>query len=123
MDTATIECGHRPDAVADARHWLVAQLRAHGLADLEDDAALLVTELTTNALAHTPGGFAVELHIDGGTVDVDVRDDAPPFDRPPASLPHASGGRGLEIVDVLADDWGVHERERGKTVWFRLSRR
>jgi anti-sigma regulatory factor (Ser/Thr protein kinase) len=88
-----------------------------------DDAALLVTEVATNALRH--GGPGVDLWVrpllDGGlrVEIVDGRSDAVPRVRHPDA--DAEGGRGMLIVAALARDWGTDRLSAGKTVWFELA--
>lgn len=92
------------------------------------DAALVVSELVTNAVRHgqVPGRL-VELRLEYDlekAVLVEVSDAGD--GRPPSrgvrqiDLPFAETGRGLALVAAFADAWGVREREIGKTVWARL---
>ena len=87
-----------------------------------DDAALLVTEVATNALRH--GGPGVDLWVrrpaSGGLrVElIDGRSDALPQARQPEL--DAEGGRGLLIVGALARAWGSERLSAGKRVWFEL---
>ncbi|AWK10613.1 ATP-binding protein [Streptomyces spongiicola] len=88
-------------------------------------AAHLVAELASNAAVHgrvTGRGFRLVLLADAGTLRIEVTDtrgDDLPHRRPPA--PDAESGRGLVLVEALADRWGV---EPGpvprKTVWAEL---
>ena len=88
-----------------------------------DDAALLVTEVATNALRH--GGPGVDLWVrplgaDGLRVElIDGRADALPQVRDPDS--DEEGGRGLLIVSALARSWGTERLSAGKCVWFELA--
>jgi PAS domain S-box-containing protein len=87
-----------------------------------DDAALLVTEVATNALRH--GGPGVDLWVrspaaGGLRVElIDGRSDALPRARQPTL--DAEGGRGLLIVGALARAWGSERLSAGKCVWFEL---
>jgi anti-sigma regulatory factor (Ser/Thr protein kinase) len=89
-----------------------------------EDAALLATELVTNALRHGSGPFALTLTLSDGCLRIAVEDHA--MDGTPirqAADPEATGGRGLALVELLADSWGVTRRGRSgsKTVWCELS--
>jgi anti-sigma regulatory factor (Ser/Thr protein kinase) len=91
-----------------------------------DAVALLVAELSSNAVLHgrVPGrDFELRLTYDRavGLVRVEVSDTHPGQPKPPESSPApetADGGRGLLLVDAVASRWGVSERPGpGKTVW------
>ena len=88
-----------------------------------DDAALLVTEVATNALRH--GGPGVDLWVravSGGGLRVEIvdgRSDSVPRVRHPDA--DAEGGRGMLIVTALARDWGSERLSAGKRVWFELA--
>ncbi|UGY94263.1 SpoIIE family protein phosphatase [Streptomyces gobiensis] len=85
-----------------------------------DDVELAAHELTVNALTHTEGGAVVTIRLLGGAerrlrVEVEDRSSEHPELRTArdARLP----GRGLLLVDQLADVWGVESRGDGKRVW------
>jgi anti-sigma regulatory factor (Ser/Thr protein kinase) len=88
-----------------------------------DLAELLTSELVTNAIRHGSGEVMLVLNCSDGMLAISVSDDAPtmPFVAPEKE-PLAVGGRGVRMVQRLAQDWGVTPRERGpgKVVWFRL---
>ncbi len=85
-----------------------------------DTAELLVSELVTNALLHarTSIGLAVNVFVDA--VRVEVSDASPVL--PVRSSPQETSttGRGLEVVELLADDSGVGASSTGKVLWFSL---
>lgn len=91
--------------------------------DLADVALLLTSELVTNAIVHGQGDPTIEVRTSDRQIWVGVHD-------PDKHLPHiqpadsdALGGRGLLLVDALADAWAtVPIAGDGKTVWFALSR-
>ncbi len=116
-----------------ARHLALERLDAWGVpygSDASDNAALLVAELAANAVTHgrVPGrDFEVELSLEGQgrTLRIDVSDPrgesrpAGPgaLAGPPAGAVVAVGGRGLLLVEALADRWAVLDRlPVGKTV-------
>jgi hypothetical protein len=108
-----------PDAPAAARHFTVAALPAWGGADLADDAALVVTELASNAIVHAHSAFTVVLSALDDLLRISVRDAAPVRGNElrPAAL------HGLGAVDAMASRWGVEPLgTAGKTVWVDLHR-
>ena len=112
--------GHLSE-VARARRLAVAWAERTGCD--ADDAALLVTEVATNALRH--GGPGVDLWVRPGGAGgmrvelIDGRADALPRARQPDA--DEEGGRGLLIVGALARDWGTDRLSAGKCVWFELA--
>jgi hypothetical protein len=99
--------------------------------DTCDSAALVVSELVTNAIVHTASTHIVcELHDGDDLVRIAVRDEgcAPGQPGEPGK-PHPSGprseeerGRGLLLVDALCRAWGAHEHGPGLLVWAELPR-
>ncbi|MEV6307106.1 ATP-binding protein [Streptomyces sp. NPDC051840] len=85
-------------------------------------AELLLSELVTNALIHTRNGAVVTVTAAAGRVRVEVRDFVP-GQEPAPCVPNADDGthgRGLLLVQNLADSWGVTAQALGKVVWFEL---
>jgi hypothetical protein len=108
---------------ASVARWLVTDL----LRDLVDDdtldtAALLSTELVSNAIRQSREELALTVRLAAGRLRVGVADSS---HRRPQLVQVGSrdtSGRGLHLVDALAHRWGVDPDERGlgKTVWFEL---
>jgi anti-sigma regulatory factor (Ser/Thr protein kinase) len=82
-------------------------------------AALLASELASNAVIHANSAFEVRVAQDGDVLRVEVVNDAPEM---VAALrdPSDGSGRGLHIVDILARRWGTDVLDREKVVWFEL---
>jgi anti-sigma regulatory factor (Ser/Thr protein kinase) len=81
---------------------------------------LMTSELSANCVQHARTGF--ELAIDSkGPIRVEIRDSGPGQPKKRSPRPQAPTGRGLQIVDSMADDWGVTPDPRGKVVWFTVS--
>ena len=115
-----------PHAPGRARAWALARIREglHGADDmLLDDAALVLSELVTNALRAGGTSVTVQLQLWPGRLRVAVTDSAP--GRPHLRHPglRETSGRGLQVVATLADDWGVTELDPagGKQVWAELA--
>jgi anti-sigma regulatory factor (Ser/Thr protein kinase) len=100
------------------------------LQDTVDIAALLLTELVTNACRHVRaavgGEVTMRCHIRGDVVParlrVEVDDADATLPTPRDAEPDAEGGRGLALVEALAAAWAAEPRPGGdgKTVWFEL---
>lgn len=136
--TGALLVPHDYASAAAVRHRLCEELRAVGLSSaVLDDAVIIAGELVGNALRHArplpDGGVRVMWDVDGDGILMQVTDGgadteprlqrrrASPGARPVAGM--ALGGRGLAIVESLADAWGVRRQPGGTTVWARLSLR
>lgn len=111
-----------PGQVAHARRFVARVLDSHPLAD---DAALLTSELVTNAVLHTASGqggsFAVAVRWHATQVRVEVWDagaGTAPVVRSPDQ--ERESGAGLGLVEVIAARWGHLGDEDGRVVWFEL---
>ncbi|MBT1187174.1 ATP-binding protein [Streptomyces sp. CJ_13] len=106
--------------VRSAREFADVTLDAWGVTSRRDDLLLCVSELATNALLHgvPPGrGYRLRLLRFEGVVRVEVHDSGPGRPRIAGRNTSAEHGRGLFLVEALADRWGVGARTPGKVVW------
>ncbi|MEU1045373.1 ATP-binding protein [Streptomyces sp. NPDC005897] len=114
-----------PDAVRTARSLVRRTLGDWRLDSVGDIAALLVSELVTNALRHATGPIGVRVVRDpagaAGILRVEVSDPLPDPPRERAARPDDEDGRGLQLVATAARRWGTRPGEAGKTVWFELA--
>ncbi|MDT0342266.1 SpoIIE family protein phosphatase [Streptomyces litchfieldiae] len=114
-----------PARIADARGQLSALLHDWPDPDRVFGAALMLTEVLGNVLRHTEGDAYMVAEISGRAggrllrVEVSDPSDELPHRRQPGEL--ASSGRGLLLMDTLADAWGCAPRGRGKTTWYELA--
>ena len=117
MSLVTAPLPRRPESVGAAR-LLVAEHVTALSASRRLDAAVLVSELVTNALRHGTGAITLRVRDDPNVLWVEVADEGSgtlTVNRAPG----ADGGWGLHIVDELADEWGTHG---GSTrVWFTMA--
>jgi anti-sigma regulatory factor (Ser/Thr protein kinase) len=120
---AVHEVAADPAAVADARHFLQRTLHDW---DIDEEAAhtaaLCLSELVTNAVIHTHGGCLVRMVLEKGVLTATVRDHGGPETAPAGSLDDSLQvhGRGLQLVEALADRWGYDLGSGGASVWFVL---
>ncbi|AYC37683.1 ATP-binding protein [Streptomyces griseorubiginosus] len=108
-------------AVPETRRALRELLRQWGRPGRSEIAELLTSELVTNALVHTDHDAVVTATVGPQALRVEVRDFV--AHRPRMRIPEAgesTHGRGLVLVQSLADAWGVRAHGVGKSVWFEL---
>ncbi|AEW97425.1 MULTISPECIES: SpoIIE family protein phosphatase [Streptomycetaceae] len=105
-----------------ARHALDRELAHWGLSAVGPDAALLTGELLANAVQHTEGPVELCARHTPGTLRVDVLDHSHHRPLPPRPAVGSASllGRGLRVVDAVADRWGWEPRGERKSVWFEL---
>ncbi|MCN9243262.1 ATP-binding protein [Streptomyces sp. RY43-2] len=137
MQVLQVQLEVRPDPaeVGRARKWARSRLAGSGIgADepLAETLVLLVSELVTNAVVHTGCPAVLRLLLTGvrddpsgapaGTVRLEVSDASacPPVPR--CAEGDETGGRGLELVDGLADRWGWDPEGVGKRIWCEVDR-
>ena len=110
----------RAEAVGQARAFVEAALAAWDLDDLAEVAVLLTSELTANVVRHARSSFHVAVIRDPAALTIEVRDGSAARPRRLAPSLRDEHGRGLQLVQVLADRWGSRPVSGGKVVWFRL---
>lgn len=137
---------HGPAGVGEARHRMRGELRSGGVPEsVIDDAVLILSELLSNACrhgrpldtdddagaGHSPGNgggqgaMRASWRVDRyGRLTVEATDGGGPT-RPLPATPSvtARGGRGLNIITALAEEWGVRDGHGEVTVWAILSTR
>jgi anti-sigma regulatory factor (Ser/Thr protein kinase) len=109
---------------ASVARWLVKDLLKNLVdEDTRDTAALLTTELVSNAIRHTRDELVVSVRVAGGLLRVGVADSSHRRPQLVQVGQRDTSGRGLHLVEAMADRWGVDPDERGlgKTVWFELA--
>lgn len=137
-------------AASAGRRFAEAQCQAWGLQALSEDVVLTVSELVTNAVVHARSSATMTISLSGEYLEVAVGDDSAraPIVRPArrdldadidlviarsiedpdprgpvwhvGEAGSIAAGRGMLIVDAIADEWGVSRLATGKEVWFRL---
>ncbi|WP_143655892.1 SpoIIE family protein phosphatase [Streptomyces sp. XY006] len=112
-----------PRSAPRARHFTT-----HALHDwqvprqLTETAALVVTELVTNALRHGDGELSLALHLTATALTVELADRSATPPVPRRAAPTDENGRGLQLVDALSTSWGTRTHSQGKSVWCILPR-
>ncbi|MCF3965450.1 ATP-binding protein, partial [Streptomyces fuscigenes] len=125
-----MEIGPDPAEVGRARRWVRSRLAGSGM-DRDEQTAevlvLIVSELVTNAVVHTGCPAVLRMLFglgaaDAGTVRVEVADGCATPPSPRHAEGDDTGGRGLELVDGLADRWGWQPEGEGKRIWCEVDR-
>jgi len=121
------ELAAHPGSPAQARRLARARLTGWSVCeDICDTAALVISELVTNAIVHTASSLIVcELHDGDDLVRIAVRDEgcAPGEPHPSPARPEEEHGRGLLLIDGLCHAWGAQEHGLGLLVWAELPRK
>ncbi|MGI5467224.1 PAS domain S-box protein [Streptomyces sp. CA-132043] len=107
-------------AVPDGRAFLASALGRWGRTEAADEACLLVSELLTNAIRHAEGPLLLRLRMSRSELTAEVSDRSSRRPRLRLAGTDEESGRGLFLVDALADSWGTHPTDDGKTIWFTL---
>ncbi|MET8908409.1 ATP-binding protein [Micromonospora sp. NPDC004551] len=108
-------------APSAARHAVTAVLHGWGYRDQEwlDFAALITSELVTNAVQHGGGCLALTVQSLDGRVVVSVADGSAIVPRRRA--PDPDGGRGITVIEAFSAWWGIEDHDGGKRVWVELT--
>ncbi|HUR78978.1 MAG TPA: response regulator [Acidimicrobiales bacterium] len=109
-----------PASARQARSDLRDVLEAKVAENTLDVVELLTTELVINSVEHTGTRATVIAEVHRDKVRVAVSDEGPGVPARRAASAAEETGRGLLIVDSLAQNWGVDRQPRGKTVWFEV---
>jgi PAS domain S-box-containing protein len=124
MVSGTHRAGRRlrphPTSVGAGRRLVRQVLSEADRPDLIEVAELVVSELVTNSLVHAGTDVEVVAQVSTSGLRVEVSDDSSHLPATKRYSVMASTGRGLRLVEDLADRWGAHPRPRGKTVWVEL---
>ncbi|MEW2402338.1 ATP-binding protein [Streptomyces sp. NPDC046862] len=112
------------EEVAALRRLMRLHLGLWGLHEVTDEAQLCVSELVSNVITHvgpgTPATLAVSMN--GTYLRIEVHDpDTRALPTLVAANTESEGGRGMALVDALADRWGVQLREDRKVTWCELA--
>ncbi|PWI07234.1 hypothetical protein DIZ27_28635 [Streptomyces sp. NWU339] len=132
MQVLQVQLEIRPDPaeVGRARQWTRSRLAGSGIEvdePLSETLVLLVSELVTNAVVHTGCPAVLRLSLRDvaageATVRLEVADRSSSAPVPRCVGGEATGGRGLALVDGLADRWGWSSDGTGKRIWCELDR-
>lgn len=107
-----------PASAGAARRFVADVLKSCSI-DMEL-VALLVSELVSNVVLHAHTPFEVEVRTRGAHIRVSVSDGSPVIPSVKQYAPDSVTGRGLTMIDLTAERWGIDENADGKAVWFEV---
>jgi anti-sigma regulatory factor (Ser/Thr protein kinase) len=108
-------------SVTEARRFVLTALAHWRLDAIADTAALLTSEVVTNAVLHarTPLDLVVQRLRNG--ISVEVSDRSPKQPRVRTATAESTNGRGIALLEQLASTWAVTTHRTGKTVRFTVT--
>ena len=122
LKVPAVEVTLPPDTQSPSRaRRLVESALASDPTEVVEVVTLLVSEAVTNAVLHAGTEVRVRIGHDGQSVRVEVADASPALPVVRHTSGAAATGRGMLLIDQLADNWGQHTSADGKVVWFELS--
>ncbi|WP_075734424.1 ATP-binding protein [Streptomyces acidiscabies] len=118
-DRFVVSCSREPERVSQIRRTGAAHLRKWGLNSLVDTASLLISELVTNAVRYGTGDITFSMARRSGEVLIEVTDGSSAFPRVRHPTADEESGRGMFLVEAMADRWGTSED--GTRTWCTLA--
>jgi serine/threonine-protein kinase RsbW len=107
-----------PATAAEARWFLWEAPNDQDVSVNMDDAALLTTEVVSNAARHGREPIELSITLEDEGLRVSVFGQGPGFD--PEDEAIRTGGWGVNLIEQLSSQWGVDRKDDGAEVWFRL---
>ena len=120
LPVASTRLPAHPTSSRAARSFVAEHLRGWGVDSAVDDATLLVSELVTAAVLHVRSPIDLVVRKVRGAVRVEVFDDDQGSAQPNDPDFEAAAGRGLSLVEAVADRWGIDDTGGGQTIWFEI---
>lgn len=105
------------EAIPAARRFVARVLTQWGEDDLQSDAALVTSELATNSVVHAGSPFRAQVDHTGEVIRITIEDTGAGRAEGRTATQQEVDGRGVQIIDALAQSWGSDLRLGGKTVW------
>jgi anti-sigma regulatory factor (Ser/Thr protein kinase) len=123
VESVTTQLPSADTASSLARAFLRSALETWQLDGLGEVTELLTTELVSNVVRHVGQPMTIRALRQPSRIRVEVDDDSTDLPVLQHPAPLQPRGRGLLLVDALADQWGTAPRDDGKTVWFEIDAR
>jgi anti-sigma regulatory factor (Ser/Thr protein kinase) len=108
-----------PEAVASVRAFVREAIKGVD-EEVAYDVELLASEVATNVVEHARTDYEVHIFHDRGAIRVEIADESSVIPAVKALAVDADRGRGLLLLEHVADAWGAQESQEGKIVWFEV---
>ncbi|WP_246561965.1 ATP-binding protein [Streptomyces roseirectus] len=118
-DRFVVSCSREPQRVGQMRRIGAAHLRKWGLNSVVDTASLLISELVTNAVRYGTEDITFSMSHRAGEITIEVADGSSEFPRVRQPTADGESGRGMFLVEALADRWGTSED--GARTWCSIA--
>ena len=122
LEVAAARLSPEPPSAARARRFVEETLARWQCDDLLDTVKLLVSELVGNAVAYARSDVEVAVKLLPDRLRIEVADESADWLQRRATSGESISGRGIDVVETMAESWGVTPRRGGKAVWFELVR-
>jgi len=114
-----VSCSREPRQVGQMRRIGAAHLRKWGLNSCVDTATLLISELVTNAVRYGAEDITFSMSHRAGEIIIEVIDGSSEFPRVRQPTADGESGRGMFLVEAMADRWGTSED--GTRTWCTIA--
>lgn len=119
---ASVDLPQELASVRTARQFVDEMLLEWKIDDLRDDALLVVSELTANAITHAQSPCLLRLSVNDSALRIEVVDTGAGTPEPQPSSNTKEHGRGLHLITALTSAWGMELIPgEGKLVWAELA--
>ncbi|HKA03778.1 MAG TPA: ATP-binding protein [Acidimicrobiales bacterium] len=118
---ASVELPAATTAPRDARRFTARTLRDWGADHATEEAELIVSELVTNAFRHADSPSRLALSMNGECLRIEVVDHGSGGAVRRHARPDDVGGRGLLLVEIMADRWGARRDGQEHVVWCEIA--
>lgn len=118
---ASVELPAARTAPRDARRFTARTLHDWKADHVTEEAELIVSELVTNAFRHADSPSRLTLSMDGDCLRIEVVDHGSGGAVRRHARPDDVSGRGLLLVEVMADRWGAQRDGHEHVVWCEIS--
>jgi DNA-binding NarL/FixJ family response regulator len=117
---AYLQLDAHPSSARRAREFVEATLEQWACGHLADIVLLLTSELVTNAVLHAGSDVDLSLRLATDTLQIAVADRSPVQPVIREQSEESTNGRGVLLLDAMAQRWSVIPTEAGKIVWFEV---